>query len=131
MPMTHPKKGPCLAFVLACLFGSRAAAQNPAPMVRLAKIEVHAAQLHAYRAALKEEVEASVRLEPGVRTLYAVAEKDHPTRFTILEIYADSAAYRAHLQTPHFRKYKTGTQAMVKSLELVAVEPLVAGMKIK
>ena len=131
MPMKRPQNARWLPFVLVWLSGSQAAAQTPTPMVRLAKIEVHAAHLDAYRAALKEETEASVRLEPGVRTLYAVAEKDNPTRFTILEIYADSAAYRGHLQTPHFRKYKTETERMVKSLELVAVEPLVPGMKIK
>lgn len=118
-------------WVLACLLGGQAAAQTPTPMVRLANIEVYPAHLEAYRAALREEIEASIRLEPGVQTLYAVAEKNNPTRFTILEIYADSAAYRAHLQTPHFRKYKTGTSDMVKSLELVAVDALVPGIKIK
>ncbi len=78
-----------------------------------------------------EEIEASVRLEPGVLTLYAVAEKDNPTHITILEIYADTNAYKAHLQTPHFIKYKTGTQEMVKSLELVETTPLIPDMKIK
>jgi quinol monooxygenase YgiN len=70
-------------------------------------------------------------VEPGVLTLYAVSEKDKPNHITILEIYADTAAYKVHLQTPHFIKYKTGTMNMVKSLELVAANPLVAGMKIK
>ena len=64
-------------------------------------------------------------------TLYAVSEKEKPTHFTILEIYADSAAYKAHLLTPHFIKYKTGTKDMVKSLELVETTPLVPDMKIK
>jgi quinol monooxygenase YgiN len=100
-------------------------------MVRLAKLVVDAPQLDAYKAFLKEEIEASVRLEPGVKTLYAVSEKARPTHFTILEIYADSAAYRAHLQTPHFLKYKTGTAGMVKALELMETDPLVPGMKIK
>ncbi|UFH52210.1 putative quinol monooxygenase [Spirosoma sp. KNUC1025] len=100
-------------------------------MVRIAKIVVDPAQLEAYKAAAKEEIEASVRLEPGVLTLYAVAEKDNPTHITILEIYADTNAYKAHIQTPHFLKYKTGTKDMVKSLELVEVDPLVPGMKIK
>lgn len=51
--------------------------------------------------------------------------------FKILEIYADEAAYKAHLQTPHFLKYKNGTKEMVKSLELIEVTPLIPGMKIK
>ena len=76
-------------------------------------------------------VEASVQLEPGVLTLYAVAEKNNPTHITILEIYADTVSYKAHLQTPHFIKYKNGTKDMVKSLELVETIPLVPGMKIK
>ena len=100
-------------------------------MVRLAKLVIDSTQLENYRAFLKEEIETSVRIEPGVLTLYAVAEKGKPTHITILEIYADSTAYKAHLKTPHFIKYKTGTNKMVKSLELVETIPIVPGMKIK
>jgi quinol monooxygenase YgiN len=92
-------------------------------MVRIANLVVDEAHLEGYRAALREEIEASIKLEPGVLTLYAVWAKDDPTRFTVLEIYADQAAYQAHLNTPHFIKYKTLTQNMVKSLELVESTP--------
>jgi quinol monooxygenase YgiN len=105
--------------------------QQKTPMVRLAKIVVDPNQIEEYKAILKEEAEESVRIEPGVLTLYAVQEKDNLTHFTILEIYADSAAYRSHLQTPHFIRYKTGTKDMVKSLELVETTPLIPDMKIK
>ena len=117
--------------ILPFLSAERAFAQTKIQMVRIAKIVVDPAQLEAYKAAAKEEIEASVRLEPGVLTLYAVAEKDNPTHITILEIYADTNAYKAHIQTPHFLKYKNGTKDMVKSLDLVEVDPLVPGMKIK
>lgn len=100
-------------------------------LVRLSKITVDPRQLDAYNAFLKEEIEASMRLEPGVLTLYATAEKDAPHKVTILEIYADRAAYESHLQTPHFRKYKQGTLSMVKELELVDTNPLIPGLKIK
>ena len=100
-------------------------------LVRLSKITVDPAQLDAYNAFLKEEIEASMRLEPGVLTLYATAEKEAPHKVTILEIYADRAAYESHLQTPHFQKYKQGTLSMVKELELVDVKPLIPGLKIK
>jgi quinol monooxygenase YgiN len=100
-------------------------------MVRLAKLVIDSTQLDAYKALLKEEIEASVQREPGVLTLYAVEEKNNPTNITILEIYADSAAYKSHIQTPHFIKYKEGTKDMVKSLELVETVPLIPGMKIK
>lgn len=100
-------------------------------LVRLSKITVDPAQLDAYNAFLKEEIEASMRLEPGVLTLYATAEKDNPYKMTILEIYTDRAAYESHLKTPHFQKYKQGTLSMVKELELVDVKPLIPGLKIK
>ncbi|MEP7143436.1 MAG: putative quinol monooxygenase [Ferruginibacter sp.] len=113
------------------LFSSNATAQEKSQMVRLAKLRIDSAQLESYKALLKEEIEASVRIEPGVITLYAVSEKDVPTHITILEIYADTVAYKAHLQTPHFIKYKTAVKEMVRSLELVEAIPLVPGMKIR
>ena len=100
-------------------------------LVRLSKIEVDPLRLIEYNAYLKEEIEASMRLEPGVLTLYATAEKENPNKVTILEIYADEEAYRKHIQTPHFQKYKQGTLDMVKSLELVDSTPLIPGLKIK
>ena len=118
----------CMLMIFSC---ESAYAQEKSQMVRLAKLVIDPAQLESYKAALKEEIETSVRLEPGVLTLYAVSEKDNPTHITILEIYADTVAYKAHLQTPHFIKYKTGTKDMVKSLELVGAVPLVPGMKIR
>ena len=117
--------------VLLLAASGRAGTGVDEQMVRLAKLVIDDAQLDAYKAALAEEIEASVRLEPGVLTLYAVSEKARPTHFTILEIYASRVAYEKHIQTPHFLKYKTGTAQMVKSLELVETVALVPSMKIK
>jgi quinol monooxygenase YgiN len=121
-----------LVFAVAMLaVPNGALAHEKEQMVRLSKLVIDPAHLEAYRSALMEEVNASVRLEPGVLTLYAVAEKDRPTHFTILEIYADRAAYEQHIKSPHFLKYKIGTEHMVKSLELIDTVPLVPGMRIK
>lgn len=117
----------CLGAVglLMLVWGGKAAAQASTQLVRLARLEIYPAQLGSYQAALKEHIETALRVEPGVLTLYAVAEKANPTHLTILEIYASEAAYQAHLKTPHFLKYKNGTKEMVKSLELVETVPLV------
>lgn len=117
--------------MMTIVCSSNVSAQNKKQMVRLAKPVIDSAQLENYKALLKEAIETAVKVEPGVLTLYAVQEKNNPTHFTILEIYADEDAYRTHLQTPHFIKYKTGTKYMVKSLELVETVPLVPEMKIK
>jgi len=120
-----------LITMMTFVFCGQTSVQNKNQMVRLAKLVIDSTQLENYNALLKEEIEASVRVEPGVLTLYAVAEKNDPTHITILEIYADTVAYKLHLLTPHFIKYKNGTKDMVKALELVETVPLVPGMKIK
>jgi quinol monooxygenase YgiN len=112
--------------ILACcvmlLFAVQyAQAQTDKRMIRLAKIEVDPAKLKDYNAALKEQMQTAVRLEPGVLTYYAVADKKEPSLITILEIYADSAAYQKHIATPHFKKYKTTVENMVRKLELIDV----------
>ena len=93
-------------------------------LVRMAELEIDPDFLEEYLHILKEEAEASVRLEPGVIAIYPMHEKDNPTAIRILEIYANQEAYEAHLQTPHFLHYKTATMDMVKSLRLVDMEAI-------
>ena len=115
--------------MLTFSFGKKAMAQEKNQMVRLAKIKVDPSQLEKYNAALKEQMTTAVRVEPGVLTYYAVADKRDPSSITILEIYADTSAYNAHVETPHLKKYKETVKAMVKSLELVDVTLIGAAKK--
>ena len=111
-----------LAAILITFCFTPASAQSKKQMVRLAKITVDPAQLDQYNAALKLQMTTAVRLESGVLTYYAVADTKNPAQITILEIYADTLAYKSHIQTPHFKKYKSTVQNMVKLLELVDVD---------
>lgn len=108
-------------FALTLTFNTKVMAQEKTQMVRLAKIKVDSSQLEKYNDALKEQMTTAIRVEPGVLTYYAVADKNDPSNITILEIYADTAAYQAHINTPHFKKYKEAVKNMVKSLELIDV----------
>ena len=119
------------AWLLSLFLYGRASAQEKTPIVRLAKLQIDAVQLENYKASLKEEIETSVRVELGVLSLYAVSEKDNPTRITIFEIYANEDGYKAHLESTHFKKYKSATKDMVKSLELIETVPLFLGAKAK
>ena len=67
------------------------------------------------------EIETSVRVEPGVVLLNALAKKDQPTHITSMEIYANKETYLAPLPAPHFETYKYTTKNLVNSLELVEV----------
>lgn len=56
--------------------------------------------------------------------MFAVADKDNPCHITILETYASQQAYKSHIASKHFLKYKQGTLRMVDSLRLEDVTPL-------
>ena len=110
-----------LIFMRACLLtgwllaNCRDAVTEPMEqrIVRMAELEIDPTQVESYKAALKQEIESSIRLEPGVLSLYAVSIKGYPTQIRIFETYANSAAYQDHLQTAHFKRYKTETERMV------------------
>ena len=116
---------------MALLSYGIAATQNKTPLIHVAKLQIDPAQLEAYNAALKIHAETAMRLEPGVLTLYAVAEKDNPSHIMVFEIYTDTVAYKAHLKSAHFLKYKSTVKDMVKSLELVDMVPIALETKRK
>jgi quinol monooxygenase YgiN len=118
--------------MLAASLGGAAAAQDAhQPYVRVAEIEIDPAQLEPYKAAVKEQIEAAVRFEPGVLALYSVADQENPSHVLVFEMYADVDAYKSHFETPHFKKYKTTTEDMVKSLKLRDTVPILLGAKAK
>ncbi|MDX0800622.1 antibiotic biosynthesis monooxygenase [Sinorhizobium medicae] len=88
------------------------------PVIRIAELEIDPAQMAAYSAAVKEEMEESIRVEPGVLALYAVSIKGQPNHLRFFEMYADQAAYEAHRESPHFRKYVETTKNMITSRKL-------------
>jgi len=99
--------------------------------IQIAEIVVDPARRDAYKAAVIEQIEAAIRLEPGVLALYSVSNKDNPNQITVFEIYRDRDAYLAHLQAPHFLKYKATVETMVKSLKLIPVDPVMLGSQAK
>lgn len=99
------------------------------PMVRIAEIEIDPGQLQAYEAAVSEEIDDSIRLEPGVLTIYSAALKDRRNHLRFFEIYADETAYRQHIDSLHFKKYVATTKAMITSRKLFETRPVVLALK--
>ena len=118
--------------ILAYSLSSVVASEEPRmPYVRIAELEIDPARLDAYKAAVKEEMEASVRVDPGVLAIYAVTEKDSPARLRFFEIYADEAAYNSHRESAHFKKYVAVTKNMIKSRKLIETVPIQLSDKTK
>lgn len=88
-------------------------------IIRLSKVEVDPAYLDEYMKYATEVDEVSLRTEPGVLTMYALQGKENPCNITILETYASKEAYRSHIASAHFQKYKQETLHMVKKIQLL------------
>ncbi len=116
-----------LAFVLCVFPASLRAEPAQAPRaghVRMAFLTVKPDQLEAFRRIVREEMEASVRLEPGVLGIYALADEDSPGQLRFVELYADAEAYEKHRKTPHFQKFFRLTKDMVTKRVLLSAVPL-------
>jgi quinol monooxygenase YgiN len=97
--------------------------------VCVAEVEIDPAQLEQFKAAARENIETAIRVQPGVLVLYAVSDKDNPNRIIVFEIYSDESAFKAQLETPHFKKFQTATVNMVKSHKFIETVPLILGAK--
>lgn len=93
-------------------------------IVRLSKVEVYPEYLEEYLKFAVKVGEVSLETEPGVLTMYGMADKDNPCMITILETYASQEAYQSHIASAHFQEYKQGTLHMVKNLLLCYQSPL-------
>lgn len=93
-------------------------------IVRIAEIEVYPEYLKDYLKAARNVGSESVRKEPGVICIFPNQVRADETKIRIVEIYRNKEAYQHHLTTPHFQAYKQGTLHMVKSLNLLDIQPL-------
>lgn len=89
------------------------------PVVRIAELEINPPNLAAYKTIVIEEIDVSIRIEPGVFAIYAVALTDQPNHLRFFEIYADDQAYLHHRETQHFKLYLESTQGMITARRLI------------
>ena len=121
------------ASALALFFSGAAVAEEAqeGQYVRIAELEIDPAQLENFKSAMKEGIETAVRIEPGVLALYAVSAADNPAHIKIFEVYTDANAYKAHLETAHFMKFRATTDQMVISRKLADAVPIILSAKTK
>ncbi len=92
---------------------------NNGMIVRISEIEVYPQYLEEYLNFAVEVAETSVAKEKDVVSIYPMMLIRDNNQIRILEIYKNEEAYKKHIASEHFQKYKQGTLHMVKSLDLV------------
>jgi (4S)-4-hydroxy-5-phosphonooxypentane-2,3-dione isomerase len=57
---------------------------------------------------------ASVRDEPGCRRFDILLPEDGANQVDLYEIHDDTDAFAAHLETPHFKRFKAETAELIE-----------------
>lgn len=116
--------------ILSIMLGLTVTAQayenkNDDMIIRISEIEVYPEYLDEYLIFAKEVAKVSIEKEDGVISIYPMMVIKNSNQICILEIYKNEEAYKNHIASAHFQKYKQGTISMVKSLDLVDTYQLV------
>jgi len=98
-------------------------------LVLVAELEIDPSQLESFKAAAKEDGETAVRVEPGCLAFNVVYDKDNPGHIRFFEVYTDADAFKAHLETAHFKKYAAATKDIVKSRKRIDSVPMALYVK--
>jgi quinol monooxygenase YgiN len=87
----------------------------PSPYVAIFTIDVKPDRREDFLAAMDKAMAESAQ-EPGIISFTILVDRHNSNRFTAVDVYADEAAYRAHLDAPQ-------TRWLVGALEGVLIGP--------
>ena len=72
----------------------------------IAPIQIKEGHKEEFVAAMLDDAKGSVNNEPGCLRFDVIQDAADPNRIWLYEVYQDEAAFQAHLQAPHFIKWR-------------------------
>lgn len=108
--------------------GQRAAAQSAPTYFNAVDLDIVPAELDKYMAAIKENGAATVK-EPGCRQFDILVLASNPNHVFLYEVYDNEAAYKAHRESDHFKKYAATTANMVAKRDARPMTPIALNAK--
>ena len=79
----------------------------------IAPVQIKPGSRDAFVEAIIGDAIGSVRDEPGCRRFDVIQDADDENRVWLYEAYDDEAAFKAHLETPHFIKFRDATADII------------------
>lgn len=79
----------------------------------IVSLEVHADQLEAFLAAIRENAQRTFNDERGCRYFDVTQDAARPTHFVFYEVYDHEAALAAHRAAPHFAAWRQAADRCV------------------
>ena len=84
-----------------------------APFVIIAEFEVDPDKIEQFLELARTDARHSVANEPGCHQFDVTLDREQPNRVVLYEVYADEAAFDAHLQTPHLAAFRAGIEGLI------------------
>jgi len=73
--------------------------------VLVVNLEIKPDHVERFMTMALENAKAARETEPGCRQFDVLVDPDDRTKVMFYEVYADEAAFRAHQETAHFKRY--------------------------
>lgn len=101
-----------VAVITLPLPSQRAQAQSAGMFVNAVDLDIVPAERENFLAAIRENGAAAAQ-EPGCRRFDILNLASDPNHFFLYEVYDNEAAFKAHRETEHFKKYFAAVGKMV------------------
>lgn len=89
------------------------------PFVVIVFFEAKDAHVADFKQAISINAKASVDDEPGCQLFDVAQDPNDESSFFLYEIYDDEAAFKAHIETPHFKSFDKLSAPWVKDKKVL------------
>ena len=100
-----------------------------ANFVLIVEFELKPEDADRFHGLIAENARASVANEPGCLQFDVVRPQDTPSRLFLYEVYADQAAFDAHIKMPHVAAFFAQAKPMIVSQKATRLDRLTAAAK--
>jgi autoinducer 2-degrading protein len=108
--------------------GQQAVAQSAGMFVNAVDLDIVPAERENFLAAIKENG-AAAATEPGCRRFDILNLASDPNHFLLYEVYDNEAAFKAHRETEHFKKYFAAVAKMIAKRDARPMSVIAANAK--
>lgn len=81
-------------------------------------------RMSEFREAIQTNARLSVKHEPGCRQFDVCMDPERDDRIYLYEVYDDEAAFKAHLETKHFRDFDARVNDCIRAKTVTAFRRL-------
>ncbi|MEP3347712.1 MAG: putative quinol monooxygenase [Litoreibacter sp.] len=76
-------------------------------------VEINPAHIETFKSAIVQNAQTSLSHEDGCRQFDVCSDPNHPSVVFLYELYTDEAAFKVHMESPHYASFQETIEGMV------------------